>query len=183
MGYTNYWTFSNMNKVPAGEVANMKLAAIAFIKFAMENQGYELADGFGDDDTAPTLGSEIVFNGLTSRAYETFYIPETIKDDFNFTKTAGLPYDAVVVGCMLCMKTYLSDHVKLSSDGVCYHSGTLDITDEIFAGIELWYNYLSQVLTYSKHEFFMQALMLFDELKNGVTGSVMAILVDKYIYR
>jgi hypothetical protein len=181
MGYTNYWTFKGINNVDSKDITSMKQSIGSFVQYAMDN-GYALANGKGDVGSVPTLDTEIIFNGIADQSHETFYIPETLSDGFNFTKTARKEYDAVVVGCMLCMKVALPDHVKLSSDGVCYYQGKLEVDDEVFAGIALWYKYLSQILTYSKSDFYVQALMLFDGIENVSTGKAVTMAVDNHIY-
>jgi len=181
MGYTNYWTFKGINGIDPTTVKIMKQSIGGFVQYAMDN-GYALANGMGDNGTLPILNTEIIFNGVEKYSHETFYIPATLSDGFNFTKTARKEYDAVVVGCMLCMKVALPDHVKISSDGLCYYQGKLTVDDEVFAGIALWYKYLSQILTYPKSEFYVQALLLFDKLENVATGNAVTMAVDNHIY-
>jgi len=180
MGYTNHWIFKNINGVTPGTIEIMKQSIGGFVQYAMDN-GYALANGNGDKGTLPILDNVIAFNGVEEQGHETFYIPETLSDGFNFTKTAGKRYDAVVVGCMFCMKTLLQDHVVLSSDGVCYYQGKLTVDDEIFAGLELWYKYISRTLTltYPKAAFFFQSLMLFDDME-VVKPEILERVVDQH---
>ena len=59
------------------------------------------------------------FNGVGKLAHETFTLREHLgqNNDFNFCKTAGKPYDIVVVACLVVLADSLGDAIEVTSDG------------------------------------------------------------------
>lgn len=85
---------------------------------------------YEEDDTKPPVVTPtlIRFNGIGEEGCETFYFeyPPDLKDKiiskedgkvFSFCKTARKPYDIVVCKCLLILKEYLKEDMRLSSDG------------------------------------------------------------------
>jgi hypothetical protein len=130
MGYTHYWEFKLGSDQKSYELAKKEI--IEFITFTIEKENYKLADGMGKKGTFPSLNTFISFNGVEKDSHETFFLNNQIDSTFNFCKTARKPYDAVVIGCLLILKGYLKDDLRVSSDG--------DIKD-LSNGIELLHKF------------------------------------------
>lgn len=76
----------------------------------------------GESFTRP----EICFNGIGEAAHETFCVEAVIpakakRDDrgefFACCKTAGKPYDTVVCACLIILRVYFGDEIRVTSDG------------------------------------------------------------------
>lgn len=77
----------------------------------------------------PVFADELIrFNGVDEDGHETFVVEqkfsigsyESQDDDgkyFSFCKTARKPYDTVVVACLIILKHYFGEDLRLSSDG------------------------------------------------------------------
>lgn len=113
MGYTHYWRWMS---VP-------KQAILAWCVKQMK----EIIEASADilDDVEVTTAS-VTFNGIGEQGHESFDFPGTTKEDpgekgqgaFNFTKTAGKPYDKVVVACLLAAhRNFPAAVLRISSDG------------------------------------------------------------------
>jgi len=100
MGYTNYWTPKKMTSVDE----NFFKDAEKIINYAISN-GIVLADGAGETKIANAKEAvdyeynEIVFNGYKDEDYETFSL--SFDGEWNFCKTARLPYDQVVKAILI----------------------------------------------------------------------------------
>src|SRR5439155_10764847 len=98
-GYTHYWTW---HKEPSAQAVE---ACLADVKRVVETRRDRLADAeerTGNDarfelsepgDAA--MRTRLAFNGIGKRAHEPFAFPGSM--GFNFCKTAGKPYDEIVV--------------------------------------------------------------------------------------
>ena len=127
MGYTHYWRFSKVVK-NIDQSEEKFAAAVNLFKEKIKElpQNIRLANGVGEGEPIITP-TKVVFNGSAENGedYETFAI--TLADDeseseFNFCKTARLPYDAAVCLALLCFKDVYGNDFNYSSDG--------DINDE-----------------------------------------------------
>jgi len=129
IGYTHYWDIRKKPRLKdlSGCLENIKKVILQ----------YQDVIQLEDDDGKPPLITKnlIAFNGIGEDGHETFYFefPPSIKkikdsvryeltpDDkdftFNFCKTARKPYDECVARCLLILKEYLKDDMKLNSDG------------------------------------------------------------------
>jgi hypothetical protein len=124
MGYTHYWYLNPKGNEKKFNEAKLKMSTVIL------NNSDILANGMGDVNTVPTWGSKVFFNGIDENSHETFALPETLSeldnisqayvdDDFVFAfcKTRRKPYDIVVVACLVILKHYMGNDVKVSSDG------------------------------------------------------------------
>ena len=119
MGYTHYWEFSsNRGKTAQYE----KKYQLAIAKCAKVIRYY--SDTFGGLSGYTAHDKKRVYGGLKvngSREYshEDFCMREHLSENegFNFCKTAQKPYDTVVVACLIIMRHYLGDSIRVSSDG------------------------------------------------------------------
>jgi len=59
----------------------------------------------------------ISLNGTKEFGHESFNLPEFFSAGSDFCKTARKPYDTVVVACLIVLKHYLGDNVRVASDG------------------------------------------------------------------
>jgi hypothetical protein len=124
VGYTHYWYVDKDADrglmVEAGrEMAEVVAAA-----------SVPLGNWEGEPGTLPEIDLEtgkVWFNGIGDDANETFawppdldHIPESHTDrsrSFNFCKTARMPYDHVVVACLLAAQRVMGDQIEILSDG------------------------------------------------------------------
>ena len=122
MGYTHYWRFSKVVK-NIDQSEEKFAAAVNLFKEKIKElpQNIRLANGVGEGEPIITP-TKVVFNGSAENGedYETFAI--TLADDeseseFNFCKTARLPYDAAVCLVLLCFKDAYGNDFNYSSDG------------------------------------------------------------------
>lgn len=124
MGYTNYWVVKEGNSEFDQDTLNSVNKIIAEAK----NQGIAL--DAEDEGSVPVVSDEIIwFNGVGDESHETFVI-DLYHTGWNFCKTQGKPYNAVVVALMILLEDrgYLAD---IGSDG-----GKKD--DEWAAGVALY---------------------------------------------
>lgn len=80
-----------------------------------------------DAPETPIFSDSLIrFNGVDDDGHETFYIDQIFggtykqwRDNkvFAFCKTARKPYDTIVTACLIILKHYLGDDIKISSDG------------------------------------------------------------------
>lgn len=127
MGYTHYWTFKKPTKGNAAKVEANYQRAIKqcnkIIQYYSQNYG-----GLSGYSAHTNKYGGLTFNGSRENAYETFMVREhymqNFKDDshfsnkgFNFCKTAQMPYDTVVVACLIVLKHYLRENIAVNSDG------------------------------------------------------------------
>jgi hypothetical protein len=116
MGYTHYWKTST-------EAATQLQKAWPFILRDAKAYCDEVAkrDGvviqFEDDDDSPAVFSEsdIRFNGAGCLGHETFVLHNS-PSKFAFCKTAGKPYDVMVLGVLAIAKHY-APLLDVTSDG------------------------------------------------------------------
>lgn len=123
VGYTNYWVVKEGNSEFDQDTLNSVNKIIAEAK----NQGIAL--DAEDEGSVPVVSDEIIwFNGVGDESHETFVI-DLNRTGWNFCKTQGKPYNAVVVALMILLEErgYLTD---IGSDG-----GKKD--DEWAAGVAL----------------------------------------------
>jgi len=105
MGYTHYWT---INK-PIDADAFSKLAkGIKQIIGTAQEAGIAI-----QDDSTDTI---INFNGIGEGAHENFVL-QIGDTGFDFTKTAGKPYDTAVTASLILLKKELGAEVVVTSDG------------------------------------------------------------------
>jgi len=133
MGYTHYWTFGNdIDKVSKATLQSMMNA----LKNIVNDNLNILAGPLGVD--CPMITDSIIsFNGRDDESHETFLvdISEIEPDGFNFCKTARKPYDKVVVACLMTMKYYLGDDIRISSDGYSEIYTDKDFQDAVEFGM------------------------------------------------
>ena len=111
MGYTQYWT---IEKPLDKAFIEFSEDAKRIIETAIE-AGIPLGDGFGNG--IPFVSpSEITFNGVGDDSHETFSINSS-ETGFNFCKTNGKPYDAVVTAILIRAKFYFEGAIRIKSDG------------------------------------------------------------------
>lgn len=116
MGYTHYWKVSP-------EAARQLLQKWPFILRDAKAYCDEVSrrDGiviqFEDDDACPAAFADdaIQFNGADSLGHETFIFSPS-ESKFEFCKTAGKPYDVMVLG-VLCIAKHHAPLLDVTSDG------------------------------------------------------------------
>jgi len=109
-GYTHYWKHGGFDDAVW---ANVVKEAKSIVKKA-EKDGIAIAGGNGKGK--PEFSKKaIVLNGADPDDYETFYLSKA-PQDFEFTKTAHRPYDAVVVSILAVAKK-ANKGFEPSSDG------------------------------------------------------------------
>lgn len=111
MGYTNYWQTKELTEeeIPAqfwddAEKVLDKIIASG-VKLAAGNGVFKFESGhevINDTLMSDQKYPSICFNGLGEEAYETFVL--VFDGDWNFCKTARLPYD-LAVKCILMLAT------------------------------------------------------------------------------
>jgi hypothetical protein len=122
-GYTHYWTW--LKPPDAARVATC-LGEIEKVVRARPDLVADMNGATGADakfhvslPTRPDAGAPreaIVFNGIGAQAHEPFNFPGG--PIFNFTKTLGKPYDAVVTAALIVARTcFASDELQIESDG------------------------------------------------------------------
>jgi hypothetical protein len=153
MGYTHY--FPQNREATVDEFNALCDDAEALIKTARDC-GISIVDGLGDVGTLPTIirialdaptstsnesgladidsaeqraTPKILFNGEGENSCESFYITP-FYEGFNFTKTRGLPYDAVVVAMLISMYYIAPGCWTISTDA--------EEPSQWERGIELW---------------------------------------------
>ncbi len=123
IGYTHYYEIKKKSKIKdlSGCLKNIK---------TILEQYQDIINLKGDDKPKVTKNL-IMFNGIREDGHETFHFefPSTRNGLFKkynsdengfafyFCKTARKPYDIAVTKCLLILKEYLKDDMKLSSDG------------------------------------------------------------------
>jgi len=153
MGYTNYWQTKELTEeqIPAQfwEDAEKVLDKVmaSGVELAAGNGVFKFESGH--DIINDTLMSDqnhpsICFNGLGEEAYETFCL--VFDGDWNFCKTARLPYD-LAVKCILMLATkynLLADTSDEDVSGADYWSFDGNETEEeyirahdLLVGLEL----------------------------------------------
>lgn len=122
MGYTHYWLVDR--DVDPAKLAEAGREMAKVIRAAR----VPLADGLGQAGTEPVIDLDagtVWFNGVDDEGYETFYWPPELSkpshDDpgrtYDFCKTWRMPYDPVVVACLLVAQRVLGDRIEIGSDG------------------------------------------------------------------
>jgi predicted secreted acid phosphatase len=105
MGYTHYWDI----KVPLDADTFSKLSkGIKQIVGTAQDAGIAI-----QDDSTDTV---INFNGIGAGAHENFVL-QIGDTGFDFTKTAGKPYDIAVTASLILLKKELGAEVVITSDG------------------------------------------------------------------
>lgn len=119
MGYTHYW-----DRKPTANYDEEYAAFSGVVKqliVAAESRGIIVADGSGEIEGGWIVDDDkIVFNGFDKQSYETFWFGRIYPARglaFNFTKTARLPYDALVTACLLAIKDASGQKISVFSDG------------------------------------------------------------------
>ena len=120
MEYTHYFTFKKPAKGQARKAEAKYQRAV--LDCARIIKTYYAANGGISGYTAHTKLGEyggICVNGAREQACEPFELQEYFRENigFHFVKTAQLPYDAVVVACLIVLKHHLGDLIEVSSDG------------------------------------------------------------------
>ena len=111
MGYTHYWKkkketpdktwkkFVEFCKIAAKQIEGKKTATAGGY---YSNDPVKIVGGNGQPDTSPIFDKELVsFNGSGEMSHETLYIKRDEVSNFEFCKTAGKPYDVLVVACLV----------------------------------------------------------------------------------
>lgn len=119
MGYTHYFTFNKPAKGSAKKAE--KLYQLAVKDCAKIIKAYSTANGGLSGYTAHTKLGEyggIEVNGSRENGCEPFVLLEHYREneEFNFCKTNRLPYDLVVVACLVALKNRLGDLISIDSD-------------------------------------------------------------------
>jgi predicted secreted acid phosphatase len=105
MGYTHYWKI----REPIDADAFSKLAkGIKQIVETAQDAGIAI-----QDDSTDTI---INFNGVGADSHENFVL-QIGDTGFDFTKTAGKPYDTAVTASLVLLKKELGAEVVVTSDG------------------------------------------------------------------
>ena len=105
MGYTHYWKI----REPIDADAFTKLAkGIKQIVETAQDAGIAI-----QDDSTDTI---INFNGVGADSHENFVL-QIGDTGFDFTKTAGKPYDTAVTASLVLLKKELGAEVVVTSDG------------------------------------------------------------------
>jgi hypothetical protein len=114
MGYTHYWRKEESNPI---NKTKLKDAINVMRNIANDNKDI-LADWDGEKKFRNHV-SMVRFNGsaIDNNDHETFAILKNWDGSFCFCKTARKPYDKVVTACLVVLKHFLGDDVKVSSDG------------------------------------------------------------------
>lgn len=119
MGYTHYW-----KQTKNFSTSDWK-AITDFTRKAIKLSGVKIADGFGEG--APNITDKRIWiNGTGNEGHETFFISKTGLTDFEFTKTAQKPYDAVVVAILLYIRENYPAKFEVSSDGNIFNPESPD---------------------------------------------------------
>lgn len=113
-GYTHYWKNKSHKAFHDEQWQKIKNATKEIIRKA-EADGIPIAgrDGKGKPEITDTY---ILLNGEGDNAHERFYLEKNPKD-FEFTKTARKPYDAVVTSILQYIHKIAPNVLNISSDG------------------------------------------------------------------
>ena len=105
MGYTNYWTTKKNENIDKKFFEDAK----KIINYAMWTKHIVLAESAGENEIASAdevvEENRVIFNGLGDESYETFDLDLT-EGEWNFCKTAEMPYDLVVKAILLLAEEY-----------------------------------------------------------------------------
>ena len=130
MGYTHYWYLN-----PNGDEKNYSKAKRAIAKIIRSRKhSVSLGDGCGNRGSKPVIDGKIWFNGIEENSHETFCLFDKLADlenenensyvsrnekgyVFTFCKTAYKPYDVVVTACLIALRYYMGNDVRVNSDG------------------------------------------------------------------
>ena len=116
MGYTHYWkTSPEAARQLQDKWPFIIRDAKAYCDEVSQRDGIVIQ--FEDDDDSPAVFSEsdIRFNGADPLGHETFILHNS-PSKFNFCKTAGKPYDVMVLGVLAIAKHH-APLLDVSSDG------------------------------------------------------------------
>ena len=127
MGYTHYWNFTkNPKDIKNGDKKFAKAVEMITAGISKYLKDIKLAGGNGSGDPVFT-DTKVVFNGSADKDedYETCYFALDNPDsfEFDFCKTARMPYDPVVCFALLCFKDAFGDDFDYSSDGYITDDG------------------------------------------------------------
>jgi hypothetical protein len=119
MGRTHYWSFTSNR----GKTAQMeKVYQNAIVKCAKMVRYY--SDTFGGlsgytaHDVSKRYGGLNVNGSKNSGRGEDFTMREHLtQNGSDYCKTYSCPYDTVVVACLIVLKHYLGDSIRVTSDG------------------------------------------------------------------
>lgn len=110
MGYTHYWS---LKAKPSAEAWGRYMAAIDTL---LQTTRVPLAWEWDEPGRLPEVCTGWVrFNGVGRDGHETFLVRPKL-ERFSFCKTAGKPYDSVVVACLI-LGAHLLPCFTWSSDG------------------------------------------------------------------
>ena len=108
MGYTHYWDLKDTDKKTFEVASNL-------LKKVLKDE--PIVEEYDKPKTKPVLNKdEIRFNGKDNDGHETFYIPFSASDKWNFCKTACKPYDRAVTASLIILEHY-GIVKEFSSDG------------------------------------------------------------------
>lgn len=112
MGLTHYWEVKQ--DLTPSQWMKIQLKTRELIKKA-RSRGICIAGGHGKGK--PHVGPDVIsLNGCKANAHETLYFTPG-KTDFDFCKTAGKPYDALVVSFLNEARKIAPGKIKVTSDG------------------------------------------------------------------
>jgi len=136
MGYTHYW--NHTRKFSNADWARVEDAWSACVG-AAQNMGLQLSCDNGETSISAHRmvtqcwkndfgnGPVLAINGYRNDAHETFVIHKNgpkpnsyhakSNKGFDFTKTAGKPYDAFVTAMLIWLETNFPKHITVRSDG------------------------------------------------------------------
>jgi hypothetical protein len=126
MGYTHYWYLNPRTT----KTENYNQAYEALSKIAVHGQVSGCLAGPRGNGQIETQ-ERVAFNGVEDQAHETFSISKDpfdlfkrgfIQEDeqgfiFSFCKTARKRYDVYVTACLIVLKHFLKEDIKIKSDG------------------------------------------------------------------
>lgn len=121
MGYTHYWTFKRAPKGKAVETEKAYQKAVIECTKVIQYYSKEFGGLAGFSAHAP-IG---LYRGLELNGSERVGScePLTLRERYglnkipDFVKTNRLPYDTVVVACLIVLKYRLGDLIEVNSDG------------------------------------------------------------------
>ena len=117
MGYTHY--FEQTTAIPTDKIQTIKKEARKLLRTDMAKAEVRY-EGDSDSPALIQYGTKglIRFNGIGSKAHETFYLDLTeTAGAFNFCKTARKPYDKYVCSILISLAFLAPSCFDLESDG------------------------------------------------------------------
>jgi hypothetical protein len=116
-GYTHYWKW---REPPSNDVVTQCVADMNRLIEARKSILVSPDEEGAKPGILKLEASKVDFNGFGDHACEPFAFPFVLreKQDFNFCKTLGEPYDEVVTACLIVARDHFPPSVlEISSDG------------------------------------------------------------------